>query len=41
MKPRGPVTFTLRVSVMETQSGYLELVAFNLIRHTVLIRDPA
>jgi Na+/proline symporter len=29
------------LSVVETQLGYLEFVAFNPIHHAVLIRDPA
>lgn len=37
----GFSTASLGVSVVETQLGYLELVAFNSIHHAVLIRDPA
>lgn len=34
-------TISLGVSEMETQLGYLKLVAFNPIHHAVLVCDPA
>jgi hypothetical protein len=41
VRSAGRLRGALGLSVVETQLGYLEFVAFNPIHHAVLVRDSA